>query len=66
LALSFTCIQTDLKPNNTEVFKIGEYSLHLYLWGIKEGSYGMEHWMLYANNESWNTASKTNDGMYGD
>ena len=24
--------------------------------GIKEGTYCMEHWVLYANNESWNTA----------
>ena len=29
--------------------------------GIKEGTYYMEHWVLYINNESWNTASKTND-----
>ena len=34
--------------------------------GIKEGMYCMEHWVLYANNESWNTISKTNDVMYGD
>jgi len=26
----------------------------------------MEHWVLYANNESWNTTSKSNDVMYGD
>jgi len=26
----------------------------------------MEHWVLYANNESWNTTSKTNDVTYGD
>ena len=30
--------------------------------GIKEGTYGMEHWVLYANNDSWNTTSKTNGG----
>ena len=29
--------------------------------GIKEGTYCMEHWVLYANNESWNTITKTND-----
>ena len=23
--------------------------------GIKEGMYCMEHWVLYTNNESWNT-----------
>ena len=34
--------------------------------GIKEGTYCMEHWLLYINNESWNTASKTNDIFYGD
>ena len=35
-------------------------------WGspvmsIKEGTRCNEHWVLYANNESWNTKSKTND-----
>ena len=34
--------------------------------GIKEGTYCMEHWLLYANNESWNTTSKTKDVLYGD
>ena len=34
--------------------------------GIKEGIYCMEHWVLYANNESWNTTSKGNDVLYGD
>ena len=33
---------------------------------IKEGTDCMEHWVLYINNESWNTASKTNDVLYGD
>ena len=33
--------------------------------GIKEGTYYMEHWVLYANNESWNTTSKTKDLLYG-
>ena len=28
------------------------------LMGIEEGTYCMEHWVLYANNESWNTTSK--------
>ena len=32
--------------------------------GIKEGTYCMEHWVLYKNNESWITTSKTN--VYGD
>ena len=34
--------------------------------GIKEGTYCMEHWVLYANSESWNTTPKTNDVLYGD
>ena len=34
--------------------------------GIKEGMYCMEHWVLYANNESLNIASKTGDVPYGD
>ena len=34
--------------------------------GNKEGTYCMEHAVLYANNESWNTTSKTNDVQYGD
>ena len=33
---------------------------------IKESMYCMEHWVLYANNESWNTTSKTKDVLYGD
>ena len=34
--------------------------------GIKEGTYCMEHWVLSANNESWNTTSKSKDVLYGD
>ena len=34
--------------------------------GIKEGTYCMVHWVLYASNESWNFTSKTNDVLYGD
>ena len=34
--------------------------------GIKEGMYCTEHWVLYTNNGSWNTTSKTNDVLYGD
>ena len=33
---------------------------------IKEGTYSIEHWVLYINNESWNTTSKTNDILYGE
>ena len=36
------------------------------LMGSKEGTYCMEHWVLYPNNESWNTTSKTKDVLYGD
>lgn len=28
--------------------------------GIREGTDFMEHWGLYANNESWNPTSETN------
>ena len=34
--------------------------------GIKEGTYCVVHWTLYANNESWNFTSKTKDVLYGD
>ena len=43
----------------------GEWMRWLVM-GIKEGMYCMEHWVLCANNESWNTTSKTNDVLYGD
>ena len=29
--------------------------------GMKEDTYRMEHGVLYENNESWNTTSKTNE-----
>ena len=32
--------------------------------GIREGMYCMVHWVLYANNESWSTTSKTKDVEY--
>ena len=34
--------------------------------GTKEGTYCTEHWVLFANNEAWNTTSKTKDILYGD
>ena len=34
--------------------------------GIKEGTYCMVHWVLYAKSESWNITSKTKDVLYGD
>ena len=33
--------------------------------GIKEDTDCSEHWLLHANNKSWNTTSKTNDVLYG-
>ena len=33
---------------------------------IKEGTYCMQYWVLYTNNESWNITSKTKDVLYGD
>ena len=34
--------------------------------GIKEGTYYMVCWMLYASNASWNITSKAGDVLYGD
>ena len=34
--------------------------------GIKDGTYCMEHWVLYGNNESWNNTSEAGDVLYGD
>lgn len=34
--------------------------------GVGEGAFCMERWVLCAGGESWNTASKANDVMYGD
>ena len=34
--------------------------------GSKEGTYCMEHWVLYTSNESWNFTSKTRDVLCGD
>ena len=31
-----------------------------------EDTYCMVHWVLYANNESWNITPKTKDILYGD
>ena len=44
----------------------GEGGLVSPVMGIKEGTYCMEHWVLYENNGSWITTSKTNDVLYGD
>ena len=34
--------------------------------GIKEGTYCMVHWVLYATNESSNFTSEARDVLYGD
>ena len=36
------------------------------LMGMKEGTYCMVHWVLYANNEALNFASESGDVLYGD
>ena len=43
---------------------VGEQDM--LVMGSKEGTYCMVHWVLYANNESWNIVSKTGDVLYGD
>ena len=51
----------------TEGFRgkgVGEWDR--LVMGGKEGTYCMVHWVLYANNESWNIASKTGEVLYGD
>ena len=51
----------------TEGFRgrgVGEWDR--LVMGIKEGTYFMTHWVLYASNESWNFTSKTRDVLYGD
>ena len=37
-----------------------------WVMGVKEGTCYDEYWVLYANNESLNTNSKTNDVLYSD
>ena len=34
--------------------------------GIKEGTYYVVHWVLYATNEASNFTSETRDVLYGD
>ena len=52
------------KPRASEGRGLGGWDR--LVMGIKEGTYCMEHWVLYANNESWNIISKTKDVLYGD
>ena len=46
--------------------RTGVWDWDRQVMGIKEGTYCTEHWVLYANNESWNITSKTKDILYGD
>ena len=34
--------------------------------GLKEGMYCSGHWVLYTNDESWNTTLGTNEVLYGE
>ena len=48
----------------TEGFEGGEWDR--LVMGIKEGTYCMVHWVLYASSELWNFTSKTGDVLHGD
>ena len=50
------------KLRTSEGRRVGDWDRPVM--GIKEGTYCMEHWVLYAKNESWNTTSKTNDALH--
>lgn len=57
-----------LSDNGCERYSICIGFAHLWkylkispLTPIKEDAYRKEHWVLYADNESWNTTSETND-----
>ena len=52
------------KLRASEGRRVGDWEVPVM--GIKEGTYGIGHWVLYANNESWNFTSKTKDVLYGD
>ena len=52
------------KLRASEAREVGDWDRPVM--GSKEGTYCMEHWVLNANNESWNTTSKTNDVLYGE
>ena len=43
---------------------VGEWNR--LVMGIKEGTYCVEHWVLYATNESSKFTPKTRDVLYGD
>ena len=52
------------KLRASEERRVGDWNCPMK--GIKEGTYCMVPWVLYANNKSWNTTSKTKDILYGD
>ena len=63
-------IRRGVKPrealgNNLRVSGGGGGRMGSPVLGIKEVMCCSVHWVLYANNESWNTISKTNDVLYG-
>ena len=44
------------KLRSSEGSRVGKWDR--LVTGIKEGTYCMEHWVLYANNESWNIRTR--------
>ena len=52
------------KLKTSEGSEVGDWDRPVM--GIKEGTYYMVHWVLYANSESWNITSKTGDVLYVD
>lgn len=42
--------------------------VYVHLHPFQSWRYGLdsEPWVLYTDNESWNTTSETNEGRYGD
>ena len=58
---------TEIKGNETEGFRgVGLGDWDRLVMGIKEGTYCMVRWVLYARNESWNFTSNTRDVLYGE
>ena len=52
------------KLRASEGRRVGEWGRPVV--GIKEGTYCMVHWVLYATNESSSLTSETGDVLYGD
>jgi len=64
--IRFVCMRDYGLQETIWGFQRGRGGWGSLVMGIKEGTCWMEHWVLYANHESWNTTPKTNDVMYGD